>query len=295
MTTPTFLTTWTREPWWVVSCYTGVQTAGNPYGLVPAWNDPARAESWLRERFAEAVAAGAKVVLLDRPMGGTGRSHVTGASWLTIPEWRRVILARVVKSFAGHLRVVPFVGTSLVAADRLEGWTTGNNASVLMDPKGACFHDSQVTIAGWGSALVEYIALDHAGARAHGGMLDKAKFYAGADENKFDHQGRFVGKAIPLLGGAPDMDLVERMPWLATHQFIDANGGRRWTFDPKTTRVYVWFNGDARNYGTDRDIERLVDGYCRRGVIPIINHAGGIRVGKRWAGRKGWMERLFGR
>lgn len=281
--TPTFLTTWTREPWWVVSCYTGNQTAENPYGLVRDWNDESRADGWLRSRFAEAVAGGARVVMLDRPMGGDGLSHVTGASWFTMPVWKRQLLARVIGSFADHLEVVPFVGTSLVSATRHEGWTTANGAKNLLAPE--VLDDSLATLGGWSAAGVRRFVFDNAAADA-GKPDGKADFYGKMTTDLF------AGEAIPTVMGWPVMRLVNSRPWLATHEFIE-RVGPRWSFDPQTTRVYVWLNGDPAGYGSARERRRLVESYCRRGFIPVMADAGAMRVGKKYAGRKGWLARLM--
>lgn len=278
---------WTRDPLWAITCYTGVQTETNPHGLVPAWNNEDLAEAWLRNQMELAVAHGARASLVNRMSGGTGLTHVTGASWFTMSERKRKIVHSLCRSFMGKLELVPFVGTSLIRKDLNEGWSPTNGAGVFLDPTSRVFHDSLETVAGWfgESGLVRRLILDNAA------VPYKRSLYMALD------RGWFCGEAIPHENGELDMKAINSMPWLATNTFINSVG-RHWRFDRKTSRIYVWFTQPIDRLDPGGSYSRgraIVNDFCARGYIPVAGDRDILDIGKYWAersGRKSLVSRI---
>lgn len=258
-----------REPMWYVSCHTGRRTAGNPHALVPAWNDPLACVDWLCHRYAEAVSAGAKFCLINRPMGGDGLSHVTAASWFTLNQAQQEALAYV-QSWAGELApaLVPFFGSMMRGKDQITGWRADIEREVeLLLAPGPLFQDSLATMAGWDSIGVKHFFIDN-GAAGH-----KTTHFVGVAD-RLAEKGVMLGiEAIPLTAvGRVSEHLILRVPCLATDTFVQGNESLATSvFDPETTRMYVWLNGPAWHYGTPDQRRALALDYCRRGWILVTN------------------------
>ncbi len=105
------------------SCPTG---SGPVNGVGPNWRG-ANAVGWLIGRFEELYDLGIRKIMINRPMGGSGVSHVTGAAWLTMPEYKREQLAGQLQPWlAAHPDLILgiFIGSRWIAPDSLMGYRT---------------------------------------------------------------------------------------------------------------------------------------------------------------------------
>lgn len=258
----------------------------SPIGLAPWWVDPATSGPVLGSRLADADAMGAQFVLINRPMGTTGRAWVPGASFYTMRQHQRDATTRAVAEHPGT-PIAPFVGSFIRDARVLEGWTPNTDAypspddpfGVLFDPsKPHACAASWETLVGWMSVGVRTLILDSA-------SRNWQHFASMADHLRALGI-RLIGEAIPHDGHWPEPKAVTAMPWMALHQFMaDRAHPERaaWKFDPDTTRVFVWLNDQTAHYGDEKARTALVTDYLRRGLVPITNDPVMFNAARDWA------------
>jgi hypothetical protein len=98
--------------------------SGPSNGVHGNWRG-ANAVGWLIDRLEEFHALGIRKVMANRPMGGNGVSHVTGAAWLTIPEYKREQLTNELRPWLNahpELILGIFIGSRWIALDSLMGY-----------------------------------------------------------------------------------------------------------------------------------------------------------------------------
>jgi hypothetical protein len=235
------LHTLSRRPWYQIRV--GVGQAGDQRGR--AWwaqtEDRARRE--LKRRLDEAVAWGARDVLIDSPMGRMPTSFVSGASWGTLEVWEQNMWAWAVRAYPS-LRFHVFMGSTIRDYFRLEGETPATREHfVKFFDDDAPFEQKVAasdTIESWRSIGVHSFVLDHSG------HAEKYPHYVAQAERLRKEGVLITGEAIPTDGSqAVRAVAMAAMPWMATHEVIDATWPNT-TWDPEKTRVLCWFHWTPR-------------------------------------------------
>lgn len=98
--------------------------SGPMNGVHGNWRGP-NAVGWLIGRLDELYALGLRKVMVNRPMGSSGVSHVTGAAWLTVPEYKRAQLTNELQPWLeAHPDLILgiFIGSRWIELDSLMGY-----------------------------------------------------------------------------------------------------------------------------------------------------------------------------
>ncbi|MBK9177906.1 MAG: T9SS type A sorting domain-containing protein [Flavobacteriales bacterium] len=143
--------------------------SGPMNGVHGNWRGP-NAVGWLIGRLDELYAVGLRKVMVNRPMGGSGVSHVTGAAWLTLPEYKRAQLTNELQPWlAAHPDLILgiFIGSRWIALDSLMGYRddmgpypgTTSGFDPLLAPELDAWHQ---VVDPWFAIGVRWVVLDAA-------------------------------------------------------------------------------------------------------------------------------------
>jgi len=262
-----------RRPLWFLKTFTALRSPTNPYGLHHLWNqeDPAASVAWIRSEIVKGYNHGARKFFINRPMGTDGLSYVCAASWLTIEERKRNLMAAEFRELsAGSLgepiEIVPFIGSWMRSADNINGWMPGD------DDKGHLLGentvDSQVTLNGWMSCGIKTLGIDHSA------PLEKKAHFMEMHRSLARFGMGLIGEAFPrgTDNQSLDEDAIRAMPWLATESFIN-HSSRKWitSYDPMTTRLFIWVESSSTTVEKARE-------YLDRGFSLIVSEPAIFRM-----------------
>jgi hypothetical protein len=235
------LHTLTRRPWYQIRV--GVGQAGDPRGRVWWAQTEDRARRELKRRLDEAVAWGARDVLIDSPMGRLPTSFVSGASWGPMQLWEKNMWAWATRAYP-ELRFHVFMGSTIRGYTSIVGETpaTKQHFALFFDDATDAYPRvyAEMTIKGWRNIGVHSFVLDHSG------HASKYPHYVAQAERLRNEGVLITGEAIPTDGPqAVRAEAMAAMPWMATHDVIDSTWPNT-TWDPEKTRVLCWYHWTPR-------------------------------------------------
>jgi len=285
-----------REPMWHIHAAGSVRDLSihpedNAQGLVGWWRGD-RAVDELIIRIRRGYDAGARRILINRPMGTPGNTYVPGASWLTMDDNKRDELPEkltkaLIDEFDEPVHIVWFVGSDMSDPREYPGWTQSRNDEFYQLGKDETWEElvgTRVTLGGWISTGASGLAIDNSS------PMHKREHYVRLFNqlNQFPFNLAIYGEAYPLVfqgsnlvrdetgASVLDTEMIESMPWLATNDYID----QRWTMTGRsdsfplnedTTRMFVWLEHSNLSYGNADARIAMVDKYMDMGLIPITN------------------------
>lgn len=247
-----------QKPIWWLQCFHGHnRSALNPYGVQDFWIDDANAKNTLDRVISEAVTAGADTLLLNRPIGTSGYTHVSAGGTDLITESRKEIY----REANTQINIMPFIGSSIHSTSNLIGYPHPQSELVFS-------HDGKqwrAALGAWISMGIQNFAFDASS------KSDRSKLFTDAYPILKSQGINIIGEAIPRTSAAvPNYPVVEKMPWLATHAYFEQSGMNN-AGVKFTTPVYVWFDWANSKYGSRADRIRLVLKYLTRGFSVITN------------------------
>jgi len=296
-----------KEPMWLISMFSGGNdgTGANPWGHANWWNvDPAQNPSStdgvtglylyattaadavrnLKQQIEYGYLQGARTFFMNRPMGSDGATHVSGAAWETIDETKRTLMAAMLLSlsngeFGEPIKLIPFIGSGIIAADDLSGWQgpldpldgflLGDNSTAEREAI------SNTILEGWiNDCGVAGFAIDHSSPEN-----EREHFLGLASDLWTEYGVVMLGEGLPQdddLDDNPydfeaDQNALTRMGWLGTDDYFSDNDFAtrphfNIPFDADTTRIFVWYQN-----GNDPEVDKeaLYDHYTSLGRYVI--------------------------
>jgi hypothetical protein len=285
-----------REPMWLINAGNGTRSQSDPNGLATWWHDdnPAAVDEFIGQ-IRKGYALGARRFFVNRPMGSNGATHVPAASWLTIPESKRSKLVSALVDLqldpsVDPIHIIWFIGSDLSDPRDINGWRPDGRTFYSIGESGSYERQiaTRATLGGWISTGASGLAIDHSAPiaeRQH--FIDLAASLRGEPFNL-----QIMGEAFPVKitpagawvkhnTGPPelDSDAIESMSWVITtvnlrKPFNWPYGSKTETYppNPKTTRLYVWFDYSLQWYGeTELDQRGYVRQVMRENLIPITS------------------------
>lgn len=252
----------TRRPWMFAQLFHGDNRTEQPNGSQAWWMDPQRSGDELTKRVTLARDLGAHHIMLNRPAGTDGSTHVPGANWLPLQEHQRQAIRQA--SAIGP-ELVPFSGSTVSEDPRsIKGWTQANPDGFewLFKPDKHAASWIQNT-AGWLSVGTKTFVIDAAV------KDDRIDHYQTVSAGLLQSGITTVAESLPTGQNIPRN--IYRMPYL---EQVDLSMRRhpQLRLNPETTRCYVWWIGE-RSVGIenlDQEIKLLHD-FMDRGFIPVIS------------------------
>ena len=262
-----------RKPWGWVQLYNGRnQTIENPGAIQPWWNDPDRAYDGLYKRVKSLFDVGARKIMLNRPHGSSGNTHVSGASWFTMKSFQQEAIKRIVQEFP-DVRFTPFIGSALHKQDDLVGYRDNQDNShitwMFSIYNGVKADAWRNTILEWHKAGIRDFVLDAAA------MTDRRDHFVKVHKILEAGGINIVGEAIPRIDRhKPISKYTEAMPYMCTNQFFEDSHMEREgvRFNPSNTRIMLWYNSHISDEPEDFKYHKdKMDQYIKRGLIPVLS------------------------
>lgn len=286
-----------REPMWLIRAFSGLRDDGNPSGAARWWrdDDPQAVDNMLAQ-IKTGYGHGARRFFVNRPMGTTGTSHVSGAGWLTLSDQKRLELPPAVVDFlldpaTEPVSIVYFIGSELRDPRDLLGWQEPRDDEFYMLGETEPFDRliaTRTTIGGYLSLGAGGLAIDHSSP-----VDERQHFIRLANLLRGDpFRLQIMGEAFPLVSnrngailrddeGYPVLDVksLSAMSWVAASNYIRhpvrwpiGTRTETWPPDRETTRVYEWIYGGANNFGeTEQDRRDYIRLAMRDNLIPITH------------------------
>lgn len=268
------------------AAYTGPNTcppgSGPLNGVNGNWRG-ADAVSWLIGRFDELYQLGLRKIMINRPMGGSGVSHVTGAAWLTVPEYKRAQLTdQLTPWLAAHPDLILgiFIGSRWIALDSLMGYRTDmgpypgttSGFDPLIPEELDAWHQ---VVDPWYDISVRWVVLDAAAQPANRDWFLRLTAYE-ADLRGVELTAEAISNSAPYHAQAS---------WIAlAPAFIDhpsrphANAGPNALADAHTT-WYAWLqlsglpDAFASGHVATDDPALYIQSVIDRGYVPLATAA----------------------
>ena len=287
-----------RRPMWSCNAYGGVRNSDrypdeNKWGCNPAWRGPEGPDWLINSHIKPAQEVACDRVFVNRPAGGSGVSAVSFASWHAIPDYKRAAILEKVTDYIldeapRPLDLCYYIGVQLADFRTLYPYSEKNPEYTLDDWK---FDSSdeysrmamRASIGGLMAGGCTTIGLDAASTWG-----DVAVRFA-HEVAQAPFRMRSIGEAVPVVkdenGNSirgddgfyiPNMDLINRMPYLALHRFYASRFNPKWSVDINKTELYIWLHADGWNQANETERESMLKGYMDRGFIPIVH-------GQQWA------------
>ena len=250
----------TRQPWMFTQTFHDENRNVYPNGSQDWWMDFERSSEVLVQQAKLAASVGCKRLMMNRPAGTNGISHVPGANWLPLAEHQRDAIIEA----SGYAEIVPFSGSAITDNPRsLRGWTQRDqdDFSWLFDPSKNAANWIENT-AGWIGAGTSTFVLDAAA------LPDRLKHYTRAAKALRKSGITLIGEALPKNNW-----YLRSMPYMAALHNLMQPTRRNKRVNPKTTRCFVWWIGTSKEWvnATTFDEQRtLMLDFIGRGFIPVL-------------------------
>ena len=286
-----------REPMWLISAGNGTRSDDDPNGLATWWHDdnPDAVQNFMSQ-IMEGYGHGARRFFVNRPMGTDGLSHVSAASWLTLPPSKRSALVDALIDLnlnpnTDPIHIFWFIGSNLKDPRSAAGWNE-DGTDYLLGETDTWEHliTSRNILGGWASTGASGLFIDHSSSvdeRQHFRFLSRQllqspfEMIIGGEAFPLALDGR--GKTLhdadnnsPTL----DQDSVGAMSWVGTYSYIQhpsrwpqGTTNATWPPNAETSRMFCWFNS-TKALGSDSDKRGIIELTIRDGLIPITNDAG---------------------
>lgn len=286
-----------RTPMWQIHTFTGVRDSpvhpeGNSRGIATWWRGE-HAVDELLARIQQGYDYGARWFFINRPMGTPGYTHVPGASWLTLEDEKREALPErladaLLDHFADPVHIVWFIGSDMTDPRNFEGWTGNERINYYGLGENDTWEEligTRMTIGGWLSTGASGLVIDHSCsdrerdhyirlAQALGQFPFNLNIYGEAFPVEWTDDGRKRRDANNSL--ILHDESITSMPWIGSDRYFDVawpeeTRSSNFPVDTDNTRLFIWLDRSALNYGNEDTRRDLVNEYMDLGLIPITN------------------------